>query len=143
MSEGASKGTQARVWTEHNVTSAIGKTEYLYPETPIDNLQGQVYISEDQVTVENLERGKLSLRLSYENTGRAQEACIDVPLFYFPGYRGEDGNGAPLTVERGEGNLVRVNVSGRSGQVHVFPVESDGAYLIGRGCIGHMGNTGY
>lgn len=113
-------GTQARVWTEHNVTSAIGKTEYLYPETPIDNLQGQVYISEDQVTVENLERGKLSLRLSYENTGRAQEACIDVPLFYFPGYRGEDGNGAPLTVERGEGNLVRVNVSGRSGQVHVF-----------------------
>ena len=43
-----------------------------------------------------------------------------MPLFYFPGYRGEDGNGAPLTVERGEGNLVRVNVSGRSGQVHVF-----------------------
>lgn len=113
-------GTQARVWTEHNVTSAIGKTEYLYPGTPIDNLLGEACPSGGEVTVTNMERGTLSVSLSYENTGSAEGAYIDVPLLYFPGYQGKDEKGNSLAVERGDENLVRVNLLNSSGQIHVF-----------------------
>ncbi len=64
--------------------------------------------------ITNLERGTLSVRCSYENRENAQGAWIEMPLLYFPGYRGEDGNGNPLPVERGNNNQVRVHFSGPS-----------------------------
>ena len=60
--------------------------------------------------ITNLERGTLSVRCSYENRENAQGAWIEMPLLYFPGYRGEDGNGNPLPV----------HFSGPSGEIHVF-----------------------
>lgn len=111
---------QARVWTEHNVTAAIGKTEYLYPGTPIHNLLGQVYASNDRIRITDLERGRLSVSCGYESTGSADGAYLEVPLLYFPGYRAQDGEGKPLEVERGEGNLIRVKLTEASGRIRVF-----------------------
>lgn len=113
-------GLQAKVWTEYNVPSAIGKSEYLYPETMTDNLMGQYYPSGDQVQVTSLEKDRLSVRCSYEISGSGEGAYIEVPLFYFPGYKGIDHGGNELSLERGRGNLIRVNLTQPSGEFRVF-----------------------
>ena len=111
--------TGAKIWTEYNVTSEVGKSEYLYEGTETGNLLGQVSGSEN-VVVTGIKKEGLSVCCSYVIQAKEEGAYIDLPLLYFPGYTGTDQKGQKLMAERGENNRIRVFLKQPEGEIHVF-----------------------
>ena len=58
--------------------------------------------------------------IAYNMEQMKQGAYIDIPLFYYPGYRAEDEHGEKLDISKSETNLVRVFLQDKSGSFLVF-----------------------
>lgn len=112
---------KAEIWNEYNVTSSVGKSEYLYAGTQTGSLLGEAYGS--GYSVSDVEKHGFSVTLRYEAAGEG-EGYVEVPLLYYPGYRCEDGEGRQLAPERGTSNVVRVYPQTDAGTLHVYYQES-------------------
>ncbi|RDY31091.1 hypothetical protein [Lachnotalea glycerini] len=90
----------------------IAGGEYLYTDTNPDLIKERGDItqtSSDRLLITNYSRNLGSIVLDLENTSTNQE-YIEVPLLYYPGYIAELESGTRLTIERGENNVMRIDV---------------------------------
>lgn len=110
----------ALVRRETEVNSVIGQNEYLYPGIDREALDNRLATSDPFISVFEADKKGLSITCSYSMQQMKQGAYIDIPLFYYPGYRAEDEHGEELEISKSETNLVRVFLQDKSGSFLVF-----------------------
>lgn len=105
----------ALVRRETEVNSVIGQNEYLYPGIDREALDNRLTPSEPFISIFEADKKGLSITCSYSMQQMKQGAYIDIPLFYYQGYRAEDEHGEELEISKSETNLVRVLLRDKSG----------------------------
>lgn len=89
------------------MTSDVGTDEYLYPGTNTDFLDASRYAVSTESAAFTLQEKKGTQITAWVSA--AEEGYVELPLFYYPGYRAKI-NGKTRAVERGENNVVRVQL---------------------------------
>lgn len=115
--------TGAGVRTEEDVKVFIDNKEYLYADTDIQALNGEIV--SPGIEVSNVEKKGLQISLTYDaQQANQQQLYIEVPLLYYPGYVAFNENGNQLHIERGDNNCIRVTEIQSQGSITVKYQES-------------------
>ncbi len=116
--------TEAYIWSENDVTSAVGKSEYLYAGTDPNAATGEAHA--EGVVITGMDKDGFSITLNYEPGDKQTGSYIEVPLFYYPNYRAYDENNNELPIERGNSNVIRIPIADGddgSGWMHIYYKE--------------------
>lgn len=105
--------------SEEDVSPLIFQLEYAYPNSNRTILDGTFVITEDGMKLLNTKHGSLTAEFEYADATPG-ESCVDVPLFYYPGYHAVDSAGKEYPVLKGWNNYIRVSLQDTHGFVRVF-----------------------
>ncbi len=109
------------LWSDKEINSMLTQREYLYKDTDVDLAKGSELPAGPGIEIIDSKKNGLDVAFSYRTNESGQERYVDLPLFYYPGYRAEDSGGNVLPVDKSENGLVRVHfVSQNEGTVRVF-----------------------
>ncbi|MCR5502467.1 MAG: hypothetical protein K6F53_05635 [Lachnospiraceae bacterium] len=80
--------------------------EYLYEDTDYNRIHQENYVTTDNTTIEHVERK--ANRFLIKGVSAGNNAKLELPLYYYPGYTAKSDSGKSLKVERGTNNRVRI-----------------------------------
>ena len=90
---------------------SIGWGEYLYKGTDIKALESserKVESSDQNLFIENFVQKGTNISFDYKIASKMEDAFVDLPLLYYPGYVAYDTEGNKLVLQRGNNNVVRI-----------------------------------
>lgn len=103
-------------WDDYTVASG----EYLPLGTDLNALKerGEIVTSNNDIKLTYTKEGN-RVRVVYSNNNY-QDTYIELPLLYYYGYYASDSNNNEYIVEKGNNNIIRVNLTNQEGDITVY-----------------------